>query len=130
MLLWELNENQLLVKLVAIASKVRHAIEHGQHTKKPWMQDLDSFLDYLAQHDINIDREVLDDMISQGRGPLSKVISGLDGDKIQWNTGEESQEMSMGDAEVTTDLAAADAEFQQKQNDQIVNDMARKTLPK
>lgn len=130
MLLWELNENELLVKLVAIASKVRHAIEHGQHRKKPWMQDVDSFLDYLAQHDINIDQQVLDDMISQGRGPLSQVITGIDGDKIQWNTGDESEEMTQGDAEITTDLAAADAEFQQKQNDQIVSDMAKKALPK
>lgn len=122
MLLFELNQNQLLVKLIAIISDIKHSLEHKEHRPKRWMESVESFLDYLSDHDIIIDREDLMSMIRDKKGPLSTIIDDIQGDEIVWRDSESTS--------ADVDNAAADAEQQQIENDQIVANMADQALPK
>lgn len=121
MLLSELNDNQLLVKLVALASRIKHNLKHSDHKREPWMNSKEGLLDYLADHDIFIDEEDLNSMIADKKGPLSQVISNIQGDNIVWVTDGDSPEVEQ---------SALDAEAQEAENQSIVGDMAQKALSK
>lgn len=120
MLLFEITENRLFVKLIALVSDIKHSLEHDTHRKSPWMNNVDEFLDYLADHDIIIDRGDFIDMIKNERGPLSSVISNVQGDEIVWRDGDENSD--------DIENAATDAEIDQQTNQDIVSGMAQKAL--
>lgn len=121
MLLCEITDNQLLVKLVALSSKIKHSLEHDEHDREPWMDSKDAFLDYLADQGVIIDSNDLMKMIADDKGPLSKVIDNIQGDTIVWKDDESNPD---------TEQAALDAESQEMENQAIVGDMAKKALPK
>ena len=120
MLLFEITENRLFVKLIALVSDIKHSLEHETHRHNPWMDNVDDFLDYLADHDIIIDRGDFVDMIKNERGPLSSVISNIQGDQIVWRDGDENSD--------DIAVSATDAELDQQANQDIVSGMAQKAL--
>ena len=122
MLLCEITENRLFVKLIALVSDIKHSLEHETHRHNPWMENVDDFLDYLADHDIIIDRDDFVDMIKNERGPLSSVISNIQGDQIVWRDGDENSD--------DIAVSATDAELDQQANQDIVSGMAQKALKK
>lgn len=88
MLLFELEENPFLVKLVGVTSQLKAEIDSGKK-KSDWT--VEELLNYYRNFDIIVDKSDLYDMIK--KPPLNKTISNIQGDNVIFKGQEQPEEI-------------------------------------